>query len=342
MKTCYSNIQNFELLVICKTYNQAEFITDAMNGFVVQETTFPYVCLIIDDASTDGEQDVIREFLDKEFIMEKAEYHDHKLAEIVIARHKTNLNCTFAVYFLKENLYNTDKKRPLVEEWSSHCKYEALCEGDDYWTDPLKLQRQVDYLEKHPEIDICAHSCQIIHMQSGQTSYNSVSNKELVIPVEEVIIGGGNFVGTATLVFRRTIAENLSKFREYLDFDYTLQIDGSIRGGMGYLPECMSIYRSLVPGSWSVQSKTSPEYLSFQEKKNQMFSFLDSEYNSRFHNAIMARLLKDEISTNTSGVTNRKALTEYSEGFKILPLKARIRILMKCYANPICKILNIK
>ena len=221
-------------------------------------------------------------------------------------------------------------------------QYEAICEGDDYWTDPLKLQRQVDYLEKHPEIDICAHSCQIIHMQSGQTSYNSVSNKELVIPVEEVIIGGGNFVGTATLIFRRTIAENLSKFREHCDFDYSLQIDGSIRGGMGYLPECMSTYRSMVTGSWSSRTTNSPEYLSFMEAKIKMFSILDAEYNGRFHNAIMARMLKDDISMNESGKKNRKSLRKYTEGFRILPLKAKIRILMKCYANHICNILNIK
>lgn len=318
------------------------FITDALNGFAMQKTDFPFVCLVMDDASTDGEQDVIRNFLNEKCLMDKAEHYDHDLADIVIVRHKSNRYCKFAIYFLKENLYNTDKKRPLVEEWSSHCKYEALCEGDDYWTDPLKLQRQVDYLEKHPEIDICAHSCQIIHMQSGQTSYNSVSNKELVIPVEEVIIGGGNFVGTATLVFRRTIAENLSKFREYLDFDYTLQIDGSIRGGMGYLPECMSIYRSMVPGSWSSRTANNPEYLSFMEAKIKMFSILDAEYNGRFHNAIMARMLKDDISMNESGKKNRKSLRKYTEGFRILPLKAKIRILMKCYANPICNILNIK
>lgn len=342
MKEDCSFIKKCEVLVRCMTYNQSKYITDALNGFAMQKTDFPFVCLVMDDASTDGEQEVIKDFLNRECLMDKAEHYDHELADIVIVGHKTNQNCTFAVYFLKKNLYNTGKKEPLINEWRTHCKYEALCEGDDYWTDPLKLQRQVDYLEKHPEIDICAHSCQIIHMQSGQTSYNSVSNKELVIPVEEVIIGGGNFVGTATLVFRRTIAENLSKFREYLDFDYTLQIDGSIRGGMGYLPECMSTYRSMAPGSWSSRTTNSPEYLSFMEAKNKMFYTLDAEYNGRFHNAIMARMLKDDISMNESGKKNRKSLRKYTEGFRILPLKAKIRILMKCYANPICNILNIK
>ena len=336
------NIADFNTLVVCKTFNQSRFITDALNGFAMQKTDFSYVCLVIDDASTDGEQEVIRAFLNRECLMDKAEHFDHELADIVIAGHKTNSNCKFAVYFLKENLYNTDKKRPLVEEWQAHCEYTALCEGDDYWTDPLKLQRQVDYLNKHPEIDICAHSCLIINMQSGQTSYNSVENKELIIPAEEVIIGGGNFVGTATLFFRRSIDENLSKFREYLNMDYSIQIDGSIRGGMGYLPYCMSTYRYMVPDSWSSRTTDSPEYLSFLKAKKEMFSILDSEYNGRFHNAIMARMLKDEISMNGSGRKNRESLKKYSEGFRILPLKAKIRILMKCYTFDICNLLNIK
>lgn len=342
MKEDCNYIKKCEVLVQCMTYNHSKYITDALNGFAMQKTDFPFVCLVMDDASTDGEQEVIKDFLNRECLMDKAEHYDHELADIVIAGHKTNLNCKFAVYFLKVNLYKTNKKEPIINEWSSKSEYIALCEGDDYWTDPLKLQKQVDYLEEHPEIDICAHSCVILDMVSNRLSINSISKEKRIFPAEDVIIGGGNFVGTATLVFRRTTVDRCSRFREYLDFDYTLQIDGSIRGGMGYLPECMSIYRSMVPGSWSSRTANSPEYLSFMEAKNKMFSILDAEYNRRFHNAIMARMLKDEISTSTLGSDNRKALTKYSEGFKILPLKAKIRILMKCYANPACNLLNIK
>lgn len=324
------------------TYNQSKYITDALNGFAMQKTNFPFVCLVMDDASTDGEQDVIRDFLSRECLMDKAEHYDHELADIVIVGHRTNPNCKFAVYFLKTNLYNTDKKLPLLNEWRAHCDYEALCEGDDYWIDSHKLQKQFIFMENHPEIDICAHSCLIRNQVNGKQMPLKHYNTEYIIPVEDVIIGGGNFVGTATLFYRLSLMERHSRFREFLDFDYTLQIDGSIRGGMGYLPECMSIYRSMVPGSWSSRTANSPEYLSFIEAKNKMFSILDLEFNGRFHNAIMARMLKDEIMSNTSGMENRKSLKEYYEGYRILPVKAKLRILMKCYVNPVCNLLNIK
>lgn len=242
MKTCYSNIQNFELLVICKTYNQAEFITDAMNGFLVQETTFPYVCLIIDDASTDGEQDVIRNFLNRECLMDKAEYHDHKLAEIVIARHKTNLNCTFAVYFLKENLYNTDKKRPLVEEWSSHCKYEALCEGDDYWTDPDKLQKQVDYLESHDDVSMTFHNAKVIKInpEIKMPDIRKVESREY--SASELFENW--VVPTASIVFRNTVLQyEIKEPEKILNGDIFLVEQCAHSGKVVGMADEMSAYR---------------------------------------------------------------------------------------------------
>lgn len=144
---------NFLVRVSCMTYNQASFIEDAMKGFCMQITGFPFVCVIIDDASTDGEQGVIRRFLDDSFDFRSSVSYDQETdyGQIAFAPHKTNRNCYFAVILLKENHYQQNKsKYPYYKKWY-RTKYVTLCEGDDYWLDPMKLQKQVGFLENHED-----------------------------------------------------------------------------------------------------------------------------------------------------------------------------------------------
>ena len=130
-------MQNKEYMVCvkCLTYNHAPYIEDAMNGFCIQETSFPFVCVIIDDASMDGEQEVIKNYLEHHFdlsdkhaiCMEETE--DYSLT---FARHKSNANCFFAVYLLKYNHDQIKKsKNAYFNEWSNCVQYYANCEGDD-------------------------------------------------------------------------------------------------------------------------------------------------------------------------------------------------------------------
>lgn len=149
----------------CATYNHSAYIIDALNGFVMQQTDFPFVCTIMDDASTDGEQDVIRRFVEDNFDLQDASVayeRDTDYGHVTFAQHKTNKNCFFALILLKENHYSQRKsKAPYLTEWMD-TKYIALCEGDDYWTDPLKLQKQVDFMETNQEYALCFHKVQIL------------------------------------------------------------------------------------------------------------------------------------------------------------------------------------
>lgn len=163
--------QDYTVLVRCFTFNQSKYIEDALNGFVMQQTTFPFVCLVVDDASTDGEPEVIKSWMDRECDMAEAKHIDIPTAGIIIVPHKTNRNCTMAVYLLKENLYKQkEKKMEHVAPWREHCRYEALCEGDDYWTEPLKLQKQVDYLEAHPEVSYSCHRFNVLTQKTGEVT----------------------------------------------------------------------------------------------------------------------------------------------------------------------------
>ena len=137
--------EEYKYMVVsrCYTYNHAAYIEDALSGFVMQKTTFPVVSVIVDDASTDGEQDVIINFLEEHF---QKPYRDEETdyARIICADHNTNLNCKFIVFLLKYNHHSIKKaKLPYISEWTNNAKYHAICEGDDYWIDPLKLRASI-------------------------------------------------------------------------------------------------------------------------------------------------------------------------------------------------------
>ncbi len=161
----------------CMTYNQSAYITDALNGFAMQKTDFPFVALVFDDASTDGEQEVIKKYLDEHFdYSEETGYKQWETddANYTFARHKSNGKCFFLVALLKKNLYRNPRKGELIKVWDEKAKYIAMCEGDDYWTDPLKLQKQVDFLERHEDYSMCFTNCMVKYPNCEVTAINHI------------------------------------------------------------------------------------------------------------------------------------------------------------------------
>ena len=160
--------------VRCITYNHAPYITEALEGFAMQQTSFPYVCCIIDDASTDGEQEIIKRYLENNFDqydINTCRYEETDDYFLFFAHHKTNLNCYFAVLYLKYNHYSkpgcNQRKLKYIAEWNKTAKYYALCEGDDYWIDSNKLQKQVEYMDSNPECSYLFTDRYIDHEKLG-------------------------------------------------------------------------------------------------------------------------------------------------------------------------------
>ena len=189
--------------VSCMTYNQAAYIEDAMNGFCMQKTTFPFICTIVDDASTDGEQEIIKKYLQHNFDLEDKTFVRNEETDdyvMTLARHKTNKNCHFAVYFLKYNHYSIKKtKQTYLERWNKKVKYIAFCEGDDYWTKPLKLQKQVGYLEDHPECGLTYTNYSILFQKNGNISYCKCKQTNF----DDLLMG--NKIGTLTVCLRTNL-----------------------------------------------------------------------------------------------------------------------------------------
>jgi len=156
------NPNMYKVIIRCFTYNQSAFIVDALDGFTKQKTEFPFLIAVVDDASTDGEQDVIGNYISENFNLDYSK--DGEYANITYAQHKDNQNCFIVFLALKVNHYKDkfgDKKIEYLSEWTEKSDYIAYCEGDDYWTDEHKLQTQAEFLDNHHEYTACFHNAMI-------------------------------------------------------------------------------------------------------------------------------------------------------------------------------------
>lgn len=131
----------FVVAIKCLAYNHEPYIRDCLEGFVMQKTNFRFVAIVHDDASTDKTADIIREY-------------EAKYPEIIKPIYET------------ENQYSKhDGSLGRIMDAAidaTGTKYVAMCEGDDYWTDPLKLQKQVDILEKDETLMACVTNCSVV------------------------------------------------------------------------------------------------------------------------------------------------------------------------------------
>ena len=140
--------------VLCTAYNHEEYIRDALESIVSQQTDFPFELLVNDDASTDGTAAIIREYAEKYPDIVRPFYQEKNL-------YSQDIDIYYAVFFP-----------------NARGKYVAFCEGDDYWTDPTKLQRQVDFLEVHPEYSACVHNTLLHYCAGGRSDEELVQHGE--------------------------------------------------------------------------------------------------------------------------------------------------------------------
>jgi len=241
---------SFKVCVWCNTYNQASYITMTMDGFCMQQMQSPFVCLIMDDASTDGEPEVIKQYLhdffDTEWTKETDDYH------LMFAHHKDNKNCYFAVYLLKYNHYRINKPRlNYYREVISEPDYVAMCEGDDYWTDEHKLQKQADVLDAHPQATLVYTNFRIVDGENKPISrplierFPGRSHSGDNLPT---LLRYGNYIMVLTSMYRYKVWQSESFKNSPLMMDFALTMSAALMGDFIWMPEQTACYRSLDSG----------------------------------------------------------------------------------------------
>lgn len=268
---------NIRVSIDCITYNHGAYLEEAIESFLAQKTDFEYEILIHDDASTDETQAIILRYQERYPDIIKPLIQD-------------------------ENQYSRGPKRMgyLYNVTRAKGDYIAICEGDDYWTDPHKLQKQVDYLDRHPESVYCFHQANIVD-ENGQylckiTPYPCPQKAD----INDVIMNGGGFISSNSIVYRKDALSDPPDF--YLNApvgDYPLQIFLAASGDGYYMEEVMSSYRQNSVGSWSNDLFYRPgnidKQIEFGSEYIDMLKEVDEYYKGKYDHAIKQAILKIEF-----------------------------------------------
>lgn len=273
------------------TYGHEKFIEEAINGVLMQECDFVVELIIANDCSPDKTDAVIQNIL----------CNHPRASWIKYIKHDKNLGMMPNFIFAMEK---------------SKGKYVALCEGDDYWIDPLKLQKQVDFLEANPDYVLCFHQVNILKT-NGEIVDDFITKVPDNYETIETLAQLGNYIHTPSVVFRNTIKELPFEFRQSPIGDYFLYMLLAQHGKLKYLEEKMVIYREGV-GVWSDKSnyyrnfntallhKYLFDYFSFQ--KNHLISGIMIERIGQFIKNFEGQISKEEFTILSSNEVIRNSI----------------------------------
>lgn len=231
--------------IICPVYNHEKFVGKALEGFLMQETSFPFEIIVHDDASTDNTVLVIKKY---------EEQFPHLFRNIYQNENQ-----------LSQSIDNVTR----ITFSAARGKYIALCEGDDYWTDPLKLQKLVDVLEKNNKLAIAAHGS--YRLTDKLSLIDSPFNVDTIWSTKDILANNW-FIMTASVMFRKSMIDlSPDWLSEISQLDLALILLASLNGDGYYTPEPMSVYRMAGTGMMS----------RFKIKDSKSYIFLLSQFNKR-------------------------------------------------------------
>lgn len=219
-------MQNPLVSIVCDVYNHGPYLRSALEGFVMQQVNFPIEVLVHDDASTDNSAEIIREY--------ETRYPD-----------------LFRPIYETENQYHKQHLWADIQFPRAQGKYIALCEGDDFWTDPLKVQKQVEYLEAHPECTMC-FGIAMEHWEGSDRPDKVFSHIEDRDYAPEELTHGW-FISTATVMFRKQVIDSdlFKKYtsdRKIITGDLPLWLTCASMGTVHGCSDVFSVYRRLPTG----------------------------------------------------------------------------------------------
>lgn len=249
--------------ISCITYNHSAYIRQCLDGMLMQQTTFDFEILIHDDCSTDGTDDIIREYASK-------------YPKII------------KPLFEEENQYQQGK--PIgTAVWNlprAKGKYIAFCEGDDYWTDPLKLQKQVDFMEANPEYGLCYtdyNFCDEFGNITEESHFKSSQCKP-ILTFEEHLFSQG-YIAPMSWLYRKDVYKSITNdmLQGTSDGTYVLALEFFAKSKVAYLSDTTATYR--------VHQGSASRPTSLQKR----FNYLKGVYDTEMHYAIKYSMHKDVL-----------------------------------------------
>lgn len=211
-------------------YNHEKYIAQAIESVLMQKVNFDYEIIIGEDCSIDSPRDIVIDF--------HRRYPDK-----------------IRLILPQENLGLGGKKMYVETIQACRGQYVALLDGDDYWTCPDKLQKQVEFLDSHPECAICFHNVQKVYEEGNRKPQNqNPANQKEISNFEDLV--QWDFIATCSTMYRRGLVDAIPDwFYTLLCGDWILHILNAQYGSIGYINQVMGVYRIHGGGLWSSLTK---------------------------------------------------------------------------------------
>lgn len=278
-------MENSIIVSICMiTYGHEKFIEQAINGVLMQETNFEVELIIANDCSPDATDKVVQNILK----------NHSKSGLIKYIKHTKNIGMMTNFLFALKKCKG---------------KYIAICEGDDYWTDPNKLQKQVDFLEANEDYVLCFHKV-LIETNNGEIVDDFLTSVPPDYENKTALAEYGNFLHTPSVFFRNCLTEYPKQFQETPIGDYFLYTMLSSFGKFKYLEETMCIYRYGV-GSYSGYDAS----IKYKKWNKTLLLIVSSSKNELLKEILTKKLVKsfllDEFESNSLQVKKKSKFENF-------------------------------
>ena len=302
--------------VLCTVYNHEKYIKKCLDSLVEQETTFPYEIIVHDDASTDESAEIIRQYAER--------------YECIVPMYQT------------ENQYSKGVRPLHYMMPRARGKYIAICEGDDFWTCREKLQRQVSFMEDHPEYSLCVHAAYYANED------DSINKEKFFKPYEEnrtvgteEILTGWKFA-TNSVLYRKSARDVLEipYQQNCANGDFATVTYLSLKGKVYYFSDIMSAYRETSVGSMNwVWKRNAAKYVQGRRDFAQMLERIDSYTEGVYHTVIDEHISRVEFSIAYTEGDLRKA-KEYKEQYGKLGIKEKGKLYVQRFLPKIYQLIR--
>lgn len=257
-----------EVSIICTCYNHEKYLRTCLDGLVMQKTSFPFEIIVHDDASTDSSAEIIREY-------------EQKYPDLIRPIYET------------ENQYQKNKEiiRQICSAKASG-RFFAFCEGDDYWTDPMKLQKQYDFMNAHPDYSLCACSTKWIDQLTGKVKPQGSTDQDMDVPLEDIILekNGRIFIFVSYFI-KREFYDNFPTWRFPIG-DYPLSVCAALHGKVRMLASPMCVYRYHAAGSWTQNMNGDAQRKRISERMIEGLEDLNRDTEGKYEEVISKRILR--------------------------------------------------